>query len=167
MNKKILYLSIAVVVLIISASSVTALVSPPPGIKEPTLSKVWAAIMDLQNQILKIPAGAQGPTGPTGPTGTCTGSCNYVTKTDMVADDQNVDLPAGFTVQQCAIIVSPKTFSCGYSDAPFLQTFISYYTTEGPSSTKITVHNEGLCESVDMNVKPIGGWADYLIICHS
>jgi hypothetical protein len=68
MNKKILYLSLAVVVLILCASSVTAFVSPPPGIKDPTLSKVWAAIMDLQTQIKNIQT-TPGPTGPTGPAG--------------------------------------------------------------------------------------------------
>ena len=50
-NKKIIYISLAVLVLILSASTVSALVSPPPGIKDPSLSKVWAAIMDLQTQI--------------------------------------------------------------------------------------------------------------------
>jgi len=50
-NKKIIYISLAVLVLILSTSAVTALVSPPPGIKDPSLSKVWAAIMDLQTQI--------------------------------------------------------------------------------------------------------------------
>jgi len=72
MNKKILYLSLAVVVLILCASSVTAFVSPSPGIKDPTFSKVWVAIMDLQTQIknIQLIPGPTGPTGPTGPAGT-------------------------------------------------------------------------------------------------
>jgi len=50
-NKKIIYISLAVLVLILSASAVMATVTPPKGIKDNSLSKVWANIMDLQTQI--------------------------------------------------------------------------------------------------------------------
>jgi hypothetical protein len=185
MNKKIIYLSIAVVVLIISASSVTALVSPPKGIKEPTLSKVWAAIIDLQNQILKIPAGAQGPAGPQGPAGAAgaTGATGaqgnagkdgstVVTKTGIT--NGQVDLPTGFTIEQCAVLTSPLWARC-FREAPFLVSFSSYWYSVGggpipgnivPGATKIEVKGVHVCSTSDNTVHyESAEISNYLIIC--
>ena len=126
MNKKILYLSLAVVVLILCASSVTAFVSPPPGIKDPTFSKVWAAIMDLQKQItnIQLTPGPTGPTGATGAQGTAgpAGSpgkdgSTVVTKSGHASDNDDITVPAGFKTGQCTILNSVASVQCGsYQD---------------------------------------------------
>ena len=70
MNKKILYLTLAVVLIVLGPSMATAIITPPSNMKDPSLSKIWGALIDLQNQITalknqvaNIPAGKQGPAG--------------------------------------------------------------------------------------------------------
>ena len=74
MNKKIIYLTAAVLIVLLGASAVTAIVTPPNGIKDTNLKGIWVAIMDLQKQITNIqlipgPRGEQGPQGEPGPQG--------------------------------------------------------------------------------------------------
>lgn len=57
--------------------------------------------------------------------GTCTESCNIATKSSTVPSDTIVDLPAGFTLEQCAIIVSPNKMECS-SEYPLMRSVYSY-----------------------------------------
>ncbi len=83
MNKKILYLTVAVMILLLGVSAATAIVptTPPRAIKgDNQLMIIWNYLVDLQKQITNIqpipgpqgepgPAGPEGPQGPIGPQG--------------------------------------------------------------------------------------------------
>ena len=68
--------------------------------------------------------GPQGEPGPAGADATCVESCNIVMKSGISAPEDfeghpNIDIPAGFTINQCSIIVSPRSVNCP-EDVPIL-----------------------------------------------
>lgn len=90
-----------------------------------------------------------------------------VTKSGQnVLDNTGVDLPAGFTIGQCGIIVSPYQFY--YPENTFLSEFYSFYSSGG-SDTRIHVGAIGYCTKLNSNTKKqtASGRSNYLIICNS
>jgi len=68
--------------------------------------------------------GPQGEPGPAGADAPCVESCNIVMKSGISAPEgfeghANVDIPAGFTIDQCSIIVNPRPVNCP-EDVPIL-----------------------------------------------
>ena len=68
--------------------------------------------------------GPQGEPGPAGADAPCVESCNIVMKSGISAPEgfeghPNIDIPAGFTINQCSIIVSPRPVNCP-EDVPIL-----------------------------------------------
>ena len=111
MNKKLIFIGITLLIVGMIIAPVSAIVTQPTTIKDALFKGIWAAVMDLQNQITALttkvnniqskpgptgppgPAGAvgpQGPSGSTGPAGTCKGgSCpsgQFVTGFDSVGN---------------------------------------------------------------------------------
>jgi hypothetical protein len=82
-----------------------------------------------------------------------------------VPDNTAVDLPTGFTLGQCAVMVSPYQFYCPQNT--FLSEFYSFYSSGG-SDTRFFVRAIGYCTTLNSNAKQTAmGRSNYLIICHS
>lgn len=145
MNKKILYLAVAVVIVLLGASAVSGIVIPPPGIKDTNLKSIWAAVMDLQKQISSK-------------------SKVVMVKGDTLAG-KYIAAPSPYTIDQCKIIVSPQRFDCPISPSKsYLTSFNVYPQTAGTDHWLILVI--GSCVHDDgTTVAPETAEASYLIIC--
>ena len=112
--------------------------------------------------------GPQGEPGPAGADATCVESCNIVMKSGISAPEDfeghpNIDIPAGFTINQCSIIVSPQSVNCP-DDVPFLKELRSSYQ-EG--SNFFEVKTTYRCINEDGGTLSMWGSTHHLIICQS
>ncbi len=146
MNKKILYLAVAVVIVLFGASSVSGIVTqPPPGVKDPNLKSIWAVVMDLQKQV--------------------SGKSKVVIVKGEASAGAFIAAPSPYTIDQCKIIVSPQRFECPMSPSKsYLNSFQVYPQTAGTDHWSILVI--GLCVRDDgTTIVPVTAQASYLIIC--
>ena len=112
--------------------------------------------------------GPQGEPGPAGADATCVESCNIVMKSGISAPEgfkghPNIDIPAGFTINQCSIIVSPRLVNCP-EDVPILMEL-------GGSSQKdsnfFEVKTTYRCRNEEGGTITTWGSTNYRIICQS
>jgi len=180
MNKKLLTIAIVLVILamlVIPASATLPAKSPLPAGKPYEL--IWTFLNDLQTQINGIsltpgpvgPMGPQGVPGPKGDTGAAgTSGSNFETFIGVVDGDTLMDIPSGYTKEQCKIFVSPGSYNCNPdpSKTPFGTATIQYCHGE-ISGNQFYIHNDVTC--IPPVANPIGqGWTvqgttNYLIIC--
>ena len=172
-------ITIAIVLVILAmvvapvAAALPATSSLPSGKAYET---IWSFLQDLQNQIknIQLTPGPQGPTGPTGPAGNDgaqgpagTAGSTVATKSGIAEYNEAVDLPAGFSIDKCAVIVGPYDASCDpTSEYKVMAEVKSYYDSNiGPN--KIEVATDVRCMSTDGYWRTDSGKSNYLIICHS